>query len=160
MQTALFTSSWDGVNSPHEIWTSALKPQLCLPGQIWQNKRSRPRKLVPYADVYGHVALLLEGHLSQASQTMPQDSPVKRSLCSSGQACSLQSKFTFPLCYFCRGLLISLMQGTHCRRLLFSLMTIVQSSTVPVLDWREFRETCATFTATERLYSSGQSWNA
>lgn len=41
---------------------------------------------------------------------------VKRSLCSSGQACSLQSKCQFLLCYFCR-------------RLLFSLMTIVQSST-------------------------------
>lgn len=74
MQKALFTSSWDRVNSPYETWTSALKTQLCLPGQIWQNTRSRPGKQVPYVDVYGHVALLLEGHPLQASQTMPQAS--------------------------------------------------------------------------------------
>lgn len=123
MQRALFSSSWDGINTPYEsydvLMTSALKTQLFVRANLTKYKiqtwKAGPlcRCLWPCCTAAGR----LEGHLLQASQMIPQDNPVKRSLCSSGQACSLQSKCKFPLCYFCR-------------RLLFSLMTTMQSLTV------------------------------
>lgn len=48
-----------------------------------------------HAGVSGHTALLLESHLLQASQTKPRDNPLKRSLCSSGQACIFQIKLSW-----------------------------------------------------------------
>lgn len=75
----------------HHLW----KLNSVCHGNFDKIQEPDPKSGSFHADVYGHAALLLEGHLLQASQTKPQDNPLKRSLCSSGQACIFQIKVSW-----------------------------------------------------------------